>query len=110
TFADLGDESGLAKAKRWIGMSYRFQAREGEAAAWLERALVHANACGDVITRRIVTQSLAMTICEGPMPVGDAMRRCEELRDANRDDRVLEAVIMRCLSALLAMAGRFDEP
>src|SRR5438874_10902418 len=43
------------------------------------------------------------------MPVGDAIRRCEELRDANRDDRVLEAVITRCLSALLAMAGRFDE-
>ena len=50
-----------------------------------------------------------MILGGGPMPVGRAIRRCEELREANRDDRVLEAVITRCLSALLAMAGRFDD-
>jgi class 3 adenylate cyclase/tetratricopeptide (TPR) repeat protein len=109
TFAELGDESGLAKTKRYMGMSYRFPGRQAEAAEWLERALVHANACGDMVTRRIVTQSLTMILPNGPMPVGDAIRRCEELRDANRDDRVLEAVINRCLAELLAMAGRFDE-
>ena len=37
-----------------------------EAAAWLERALVHANACGDLVTRRTVTQSLSMGLCWGP--------------------------------------------
>jgi tetratricopeptide (TPR) repeat protein len=43
------------------------------------------------------------------MPVPDAIARCEELREANHDDRVLEAVIERCLAHLVAMAGRFDE-
>ena len=108
-FTELGDEAGLASANRWLANVCRVQGRQAEATEWLERALVHANACGDLVTRRIVTQSLAMVIENGPMPAGDAIRRCEELRDANLDDRVLEAVITRCLSALLAMAGRFDE-
>ena len=43
------------------------------------------------------------------MPVGEAIARCDELRQANRDDRVLDAVIIRCLAELSAMAGRFDE-
>ncbi len=50
-----------------------------------------------------------MAMCLGPMPVGEAIRRCEELRQENSDDRVLGAVITRCLSALAAMAGRFDD-
>src|SRR5262245_66285454 len=43
------------------------------------------------------------------MPVGAVIVRYEELREANRDDRMLEASITRLLSAVLAMAGRFDE-
>ena len=109
TFTELGDEAGLASAKRSLGSVCRVQGRRAEAVVWFEEALVHANACDDQVTRRLVTESLAMILGGGPMPVGDAMRRCEELRDANRDDRVLDAVITRCLSALLAMAGRFDE-
>ena len=94
---------------RRLGLICRARAGRPRRPTWLERALVHANACGDLVTRRMITQSLAMTLCGGPMPVGDATARCEELREANRDDRVLEAVITRCLSALSAMAGRFDE-
>ena len=109
TFTELGDEAGLANAKRGLGSLCYVEGRSAEAAVWFERALVHANACGDLRTRRQVTESLAQSLAWGPMLVGDAIRRCEELRDANRDDRMLEAVITRCLSALLAMAGRFDE-
>src|SRR5207253_4129483 len=36
TFEELGDESGLAKSKRYLGMSYRFPGRQAEAAKWLE--------------------------------------------------------------------------
>jgi tetratricopeptide (TPR) repeat protein len=109
TFTEFGDEAGLAVAARHLGLACRVEGRVTEAIAWFERAVAHASACDDQSTRRTVTQSLAMILCDGPTPVGDAMRRCEELRDANRDDRVHEAVITRCLSALLAMAGRFDE-
>ena len=110
TFTELGDEAGLAQAKRGARHDLPRPGPAGRGGRrGSKRALVHANACGDLVTRRMVTQSLAMILCAGPMPVGEAIRRCEELRDANRDDRVLEAVITRCLSALLAMAGRFDE-
>jgi class 3 adenylate cyclase/tetratricopeptide (TPR) repeat protein len=109
TFTALGDEAGLAKCTRLLGRICRTLGQAAEAAAWSERALVHANACSDLVTRRVVTQSLAMTLTGGPMPVADAIRRCEELREANTDDRVLDAVITRCLSELYAMAGRFDD-
>jgi class 3 adenylate cyclase/tetratricopeptide (TPR) repeat protein len=108
-FTELGDEVGLAEAKRRLALICRSRSREGDATALLESALVNANAGGDLTTRRMITQSLAMTLLGGPMPVPHAIARCEELRDANRDDRVLEAVIERCLAHLFAMAGRFDE-
>jgi class 3 adenylate cyclase/tetratricopeptide (TPR) repeat protein len=109
TFAALGDEVGLAKCTRLLGRICVKHGRAAEAAAWYERALVHANACSEVTTRRLVTQSLAMTFVGGPMPAADAIRRCEELREATTDDRVLDAVITRCLSELYAMVGRFDD-
>ena len=105
TFAELHDEVGLAAAKRRLGMVCRGLGQLAEAAGWLEEALVHANAGDDVPTRRIVTQTLAMILCDGPMPVAEASARCRELRDGVGDDRVLDAVITRCLSALAAMAG-----
>src|SRR5262249_23368109 len=104
-FAELGDETGLAQAYRAIGLELRPRGRIVEAAGWLERALVHANACGDLVTRRTVTQALSMAQAWGPMHVGEASARCEELREANRDDRVLDGVIARHLSSLYAMAG-----
>jgi class 3 adenylate cyclase/tetratricopeptide (TPR) repeat protein len=109
TFTELGDETGLAQAYRAIGLDCRSRGRMVEAAAWLERALVHANASGDLVTRRTVIQGLSMAQCWGPTPVRAATARCEELREANRDDRVLDAVIARHLSSLYAMAGRFDD-
>ena len=53
--------------------------------------------------------TLTCALCDGPEPVGDAIHRCEELLESAGDDRVLDANINRCLSALLAMAGRVDE-
>ena len=73
TFTALGDVAGLAKCTRLLGRICVTQGRRAEAAAWLERALVHANACGDLVTRRLVTQSLAMELARGPMPADDAI-------------------------------------
>jgi tetratricopeptide (TPR) repeat protein len=90
-------------------MGGRSRGRIVEAANWYERALVHAYASGDLVTRRTVTQALSMAQCWGPIPVSAATARCEELREANRDDRVLDGVIARHLSSLYAMAGRLDD-
>jgi class 3 adenylate cyclase/tetratricopeptide (TPR) repeat protein len=109
TFEELGEEVGLAQTKHSLGMFYRWQSQLTDAVAWLEQALVHANACGDQPTRRSVTQSLAGVLTRGPTPVDQATHRCEELLAANRDDRELTAAISRHLGLLYAMAARFED-
>ena len=106
-FTELGDEEGMAIAEWRLSNVCRVQGHLAEAASWLERSLAHAR--GDMVTRRTVTEALAMVLCRGPVPVDDALRRAAELRAANLDDRVLDASVTRCLSELLAMAGRVDE-
>jgi hypothetical protein len=108
TLAAIGDHEGLAKAIRRLGMVRRVQLRLAEATELLERALVHAEASGDLATRRVITQSLAMIVCQGPSPVDRARMRLEDLQRSDADDPVLEAVIARCLSLLCAMAGDLD--
>jgi class 3 adenylate cyclase/tetratricopeptide (TPR) repeat protein len=106
---ELGDESGIAGALRQLGMICFSRGRVAETVKWLERALPHALASGEVLRRQSVTQSLALQLTGGPTPVPEATCRCEELCEASRDDPFLEAMIFRCLSCLSAMAGRFDE-
>ena len=67
------------------------QGRVEEECAALERALVHADASGDRRARRMVIASLVSALFDGPTPVVDAIRRCEELLESSGSDRVLEA-------------------
>jgi predicted ATPase len=108
TFTKLGDEAGLAAANRKIGMSLR-HSKSAETVEWLERALVHATSSDDVTTLRTVIQTLAMNLAGGPMPVPEATARCQELRGEVGDDRVVDAVIVRCLAELAAMASDTEQ-
>jgi class 3 adenylate cyclase/tetratricopeptide (TPR) repeat protein len=105
TFEELGDQSGLADAERLLGRSLTSQGRQGDALAAQERALVHAEAAGDQAALRRVVGSIGMALINGSTPVGTAIRRGEELREAHGDDSVLAAVVTRHLSYLYAMAG-----
>jgi DNA-binding SARP family transcriptional activator len=109
TFEQLGDEYGLAKAKRLMGFAVSGRGRSREGGEWLEQALVHANTHGDGATRRQVTQTLSITLTNGPVPVPIVTARLHELQAASRDDRVLTAVLSRHLGLLAAMEMRFDE-
>ena len=80
-----------------------------ESCAALERALVHADACGERNLRRMVTASLAHALFDGPAPAAYAIDRCEKLLQGARGDRMLEAFVVSYLSAMIAMAGRLDE-
>jgi len=108
-FAALADSSGLARAERLAALALNRQGRNRESLAAAERALLHAEGSGDQDTRRRVVGTIAFHIKNGPTPALEAIRRCEELVETSRDDRVLEATITLHLSELLAMAGRFDE-
>ncbi|MDX6486140.1 MAG: hypothetical protein QOF43_1293 [Gaiellaceae bacterium] len=110
TFAQLDDARGLAKARNLLAIAFDTGHGQYRAAlAELEHALLDAEACGDAfISNRVVTR-LVMNLTAGPTPAEEAIRRCEELRQANHGGAVLGARIERCLSQLCAMAGRADE-
>jgi tetratricopeptide (TPR) repeat protein len=109
TFEELGDQAGLAAAKRRLARVQSTQGSLSASVVLLEEALLHANACDDMSTRRAVAYSLANDTTYGPTPVGLAIPRCERLRAESGDDRVLWAAVGRHVSLLYAMAGRFDE-
>jgi class 3 adenylate cyclase/tetratricopeptide (TPR) repeat protein len=109
TLTQLGDALGLARAERMRAMALSRLGRTTESYPALERALLFADESGDAPTRRYVIGTLCYLLCDGPAPVGEAIARCEQLRDSCGDDRVLQTLVSRHLCHLLAMAGRFDE-
>jgi class 3 adenylate cyclase/tetratricopeptide (TPR) repeat protein len=109
TFESLDDRLGLAEAEEVLGGALVRAGRFEESMAANERALAHAQASGATGRRRSIISGLGNRISGGPMPVEEGIGRLEQLLGANRDDRVVEAVIRRQLAYVLAMAGRFDE-
>jgi tetratricopeptide (TPR) repeat protein len=109
TFAELGDDRGLALAGHVLGLALARLGRRTEAVEALERALVHADSSGDLEARRLVVSAFLRVVYRGPTRVGVAVGRFEQLVDQGRSDRVLEAVVKRFLGGLYAMAARFDE-
>ena len=108
TFRQAGDWRGVADAGRHIAHGLRRRGRVAEAELVLEDALEAADASGDELVRRQVIGSLCFVLWAGPAPVHEAIPRCEALLEAS-GDRALQAAVSRSLSALCAMARRFDE-
>ena len=106
---ELGDSLGLAWGERLLGQVLVRQGHAVEGMAAVERSLAHAEASGDKTAYRETARLLAAWLCEGPTPVDQVIRRCEELLESNRDDRMLAAVVGGVLSRALAMGARFDE-
>ena len=92
----LGDSRGLA-----VRPAVPRHGARGDRAAWprLRGARTRARRTqrppATRRTRRTVIGTLCHSLCRGPTPVGEAIRRCEELLRRSRDDRVLEAVDRR---------------
>jgi hypothetical protein len=110
TLRELGDERGLVFARRLLGMVLAGQGHAAAAGAEFERALVHAEACGDREMSRAALNTLANRyLCNGPIPAGEAIARCEELLRSVRGDRLLEATVKRPLAMLYAMQVRPEQ-
>ena len=109
TFRQLDDSRGLAVAGRYLSIALTRKGRGAEALAAADDALAHARHSGDQETRRAIVSTIASSLCRGPTPVPEALRRCESLLNSSAGDRVLEAVITRNRAFLTAMAGRGDE-
>jgi len=74
--------------------------------AW-ERAAEHAHRAGDERELADVLLWLASSAWIGPTPSEEAIRRCDQILERLRGDRLAGAVALRYLAGLHAMAGRF---
>jgi class 3 adenylate cyclase len=107
TLDELDDEIGVLKALYLFGPLYAIQGRPVECLSTTERALAMAEACGARSIARELSFSLALNGFD--RPVEERIRRCEKVREANRDDPLYEALIARCMSMHVAMAGHAEE-
>ena len=109
TFAELGDERGLAQAWRLLSFAHQKRARWGAGADFLEHALVHVERAADRAERATILNWLGVSLYFGPTPVTEAIWRCEQVLARASGDRALEASTRCFLAGLNAMLGRFDE-
>jgi predicted ATPase/class 3 adenylate cyclase len=109
TFAEGDDKRLLALAERQLALVLVRQDRSEESAAARERALAHADACGDQTVRRLVMGRHCSIFLIGPVPAAQMTARCEEWLATTDSDRVLDALLKRCLGLTHAMAGRAEE-
>ena len=108
-FEGIGDDAGLARSLRRIADTYWLRCRVAPGEPLLQRALELAERAGDERELFEIRQALIRGAAVGPMPVGAAVERCEEiLADAGRDP-LTEAVASNALGYLHAMGGRFAE-
>ena len=107
-FEEVGDEVGMAKA--WTALAWLawVECRAAMTDAALQNAIEHAQAAGDVRTIATCLHLSAGASLLGPMPVPEAVGRCEEIVEARPDPRTT-ASALRALAALRAMEGSFDE-
>jgi DNA-binding SARP family transcriptional activator/class 3 adenylate cyclase len=107
-FEDLGDELGLARAWRLVAQAHYLGRRLALCAEASERALEHAHRAGDRFEEREIVEWLVIALLLGPLPVPEAVRRCERLLDETVDNPLLQAEILGGLAPLMAMLGRGD--
>jgi ATP/maltotriose-dependent transcriptional regulator MalT len=106
---EVGDHATLAKAWRLLGNVHGTACRYGEAEHAIGQAIDHARLAGD---RRQEIRNLphyATSALYGPVPVGLAIERCEQILEQEPGDLRAEGIVRCTLAQLHAMAGRFDE-
>jgi tetratricopeptide (TPR) repeat protein len=105
-FEDHGDEVGLAKAWR---LHHDSAATWDEGQESLARALAHARRAGDQREEADSLWWVGVYFVFGPLPVEEAIRRCEELLSDGKFDGTVRAGSLGVLAVLYAMRGRFAD-
>jgi class 3 adenylate cyclase/tetratricopeptide (TPR) repeat protein len=108
-FERIGDDAGLARSLRRIADVHWLRCRVEPGEPVLVRALEHARRAGDERELSEVRRALIRGAAVGPMPVDDAIARCEAIIDESGRDPFTEAVAANTLAYLNAMAGRFAD-
>jgi class 3 adenylate cyclase/tetratricopeptide (TPR) repeat protein len=107
-FVHAGDELGLARLWRAQALVHWLAGQSTQAEASWTRAVDHAHRAGDEQGRADAMCWLASAAREGPTPVMQAIPQCEAMLEQLQADRRSQALTMRPLASLHAMAGRLD--
>jgi hypothetical protein len=108
-FERLGDDLGLARARRRIAVAATDRLAFGEALREAELGLQHAVAAGDRGEELRLADSVCTALLYGPTPAGPAIARCRELLERAPGSPMMEAVILSVLAGVEGMTGRFDD-
>lgn len=104
-----GDHCALSKAWRLLGSVHGLNCQYSQAEDAVRRAIDEARLAGD---RRQELQNLptyALSASYGPMPVPEAIQRCEQILSESQGHKGAEALVLCALSHLEGLAGRFTE-
>jgi tetratricopeptide (TPR) repeat protein len=108
-FQQSGAERHLAVAWRLRGNAHWFRCHAAQAEESHLQAIEWARRFDD---RRTEAQSLNVIVGAalfGPLPIPDAIRRCEEILARPGEQRRIRASALRALAGLRALEGHFDE-
>ena len=108
-FEDLHDDLGLARAWRLSADVHWTRSRYGAADGALERAIEHARRAGAGWEEAECLGQYTGAGVYGPATVDEVVARCERILSESKGNRLVEAQALRCLAAMRAMQGRFDE-
>ncbi|MDQ3661290.1 MAG: AAA family ATPase [Actinomycetota bacterium] len=107
-FEAVGDQSGLARSWRMVATVHGTACRYAEAEQALRKSIDHARLSGDVRQQLRTLPQFALPAVHGPIPVAEAIVRCEELLEHTTGDRRSQAQIMCSLAHLHAKQGGFE--
>jgi class 3 adenylate cyclase/tetratricopeptide (TPR) repeat protein len=108
-FEAAGDERGLSRAWRFLGGLDIDDGQMGNAERALERALVHARSADDNGEQAAIYWTLGVILARGPTPVGEAIRRCEEVLTETEGNRTIAGYMLHAIAHLKARQGEFEE-
>jgi class 3 adenylate cyclase/tetratricopeptide (TPR) repeat protein len=108
TFAELGDERGMAIAEQALGNTFWIECRAEAAGAAYTRAREYAERADEAAFVNEMTTQLAAAAILGPTPVSEALANTEKRLAAAAGKPLLEAQAKRGLGRLLAQVGEFE--
>ncbi len=107
-FERHNDHEGLCRARRLQGTLLWIEARAAAATEAWEQAAAYARQAGNESERSEILCWVGSSMLFGPVPVSEAIRRCERMRAEFAGNLAPEAEMLRSLAGLHAMEGRFD--
>jgi predicted ATPase len=105
----LGDERGLAAAWALLAQVHQARGYAAGVAVAAERAAEHASRAGRPKEQAEALGRLARAVAEGPIPIEEAIDRCERIASELPDDPAAETEVLGALAHLRAKRGAFGE-